>query len=101
MTELDLKSLWAALATRNPGPFHFAALYGPAWAQLYIGDKVKYGHAFLNAVRAGKLPGVIDTGTKTGGYICGSLTGRNSGLNANLRAECEHRFHQGGYHRPW
>lgn len=67
MTELDLKSLWAALATRNPGPFHFAALYGPAWAQLYIGDKVKYGHAFLNAVRAGKLPGVIDTGTKKGG----------------------------------
>ena len=34
---------------------------------LYIGDKVKLGHAFLNAVRAREIPGVIDTGTKKGG----------------------------------
>jgi len=40
---------------------------------------VKLGHAFLNAVRAGKLPGVIDTGTKKGAgdYICGNRAGSN------------------------
>ena len=33
---------------------------------FYIGDKVKTGRAFMEAVRAGKLPGVKDTGRKQG-----------------------------------
>ena len=67
MTQLDLDKLKGALAARAPGPFHFHELYGPDWDRLYIGDKVKFGNNFLKAVRAGKLPGVIDTGTKKGG----------------------------------
>ncbi|MBO6886578.1 MAG: DUF1413 domain-containing protein [Thalassospira sp.] len=67
MTQLDLDKLKATLVTRAPGPFHFHEIYGQGWETLYIDDKVKLGHAFLNAVRAGKLPGVVDTGTKKGG----------------------------------
>ncbi|MCC9623917.1 single-stranded DNA-binding protein [Thalassospira sp. MA62] len=67
MTQLDIQSLKTTLQDRDPGPFHFPEIYGADWDRLYIGDKVKLGHAFLNAVRAGKLPGVIDTGTKKGG----------------------------------
>lgn len=67
MIKLDLTTLTSTLQTRAPGPFHFLEIYGPDWDQLYIGDKVKLGHAFLNAVRAGKFPGVVDTGTKKGG----------------------------------
>ncbi|WP_296992849.1 DUF1413 domain-containing protein [Thalassospira sp. UBA1131] len=67
MTQLGLDKLKATLAARSPAPFHFHEIYGQSWDALYIGDKVKLGHSFLNAVRAGKLPGVINTGTKKGG----------------------------------
>ena len=67
MTQLDIDALKSTLKDRTPGPFHLAELYGADWDQFYIGDKVKIGHAFLNAVLAGKLPGVMDTGTKKGG----------------------------------
>lgn len=67
MTQLDIDALKSTLKDRAPGPFHLSELYGADWDRIYIGDKVKTGHAFLNAVRAGKLPGVIDTGTKKGG----------------------------------
>ena len=67
MPKLDINALISALQTRTPGPFHFPEIYGPNWHQLYIGDKVKLGHAFMDAVRAGKLPGVTDTGSKKDG----------------------------------
>ena len=66
MTEDDLSRLRARLADRAPGPFHFRDIW-PGFDDLWIGDKVKLGHRFLDAVRAGALPGVTDTGTKRGG----------------------------------
>ena len=59
--------LRARLAERPAGMFHFPDLYGPSWDDLWIGDKVKTGRRFLEAVRAGKFPGVEDTGVKKGG----------------------------------
>ncbi|MBY6091973.1 DUF1413 domain-containing protein [Maritimibacter alkaliphilus] len=53
------------LGSRAPGPFHYAELR-PDWTGLPIGEKVQSGHAFLDAVRAGQLPGVTDTGEKDG-----------------------------------
>lgn len=55
------------IAARKPGEFHLPEVYGPAWDDLRIGDKVKIGHAFLDAVRDGAFPGVEDTGVKKGG----------------------------------
>ncbi|WP_226623941.1 DUF1413 domain-containing protein [Alloyangia pacifica] len=49
------------------GKFHFPALYGAGWEDLWIGDKVKIGRAFLKAVRAGQIPDVEDSGHKVGG----------------------------------
>ena len=46
MPQLDINKLKATLAARNPGPFHFHEIFGPDWDGLYIGDKVKLGHAF-------------------------------------------------------
>ena len=66
MTEDEITRLSAALAGRAPGPFHFRDICA-GFDEMWIGDKVKAGHAFLNAVRAGRLPGVHDTGRKTGG----------------------------------
>ncbi|MCA0919126.1 hypothetical protein [Pseudooceanicola nanhaiensis] len=51
------------LDSRAPGPFHYADLR-PDWTGLPLGEKVQSGHAFLDAVRAGQLPGVSDTGRK-------------------------------------
>ena len=66
MTDDEISRLRAALAKREPGPFHFRDICA-GFDEMWIGDKVKAGHAFLDAVRAGRLPGVSDTGTKKGG----------------------------------
>ncbi|WP_210259943.1 DUF1413 domain-containing protein [Martelella sp. HB161492] len=63
LTEI-LKTRLLAL---EPGDFHFPALYGEGWDDLYIGDKVRLGREFLAAVRKGTFPGVSDTGEKKGG----------------------------------
>jgi len=63
----EIDRLRRRLAGRAPGEFHFPELYGPGWDDLWIGDKVATGRAFLEAVRAGKVPGVEDTGVKKGG----------------------------------
>ena len=63
----EIARLRARLADRPAGPFHFPDLYGLGWDALWICDKVKTGRRFLEAVRAGKFPGVEDTGTKKGG----------------------------------
>ncbi|EPX82482.1 DUF1413 domain-containing protein [Salipiger mucosus] len=52
---------------RAPGEFHFPEVYGAGWKALPIGDRVRLGHAFLDAVRRGDLPGVEDTGRKADG----------------------------------
>jgi hypothetical protein len=63
----EIARLRARLADRPSGTFHFPDLYGPGWDALWIGDKVKTGRRFLEAARAGKFPGVEDTGHKKGG----------------------------------
>ncbi|MBJ3775515.1 DUF1413 domain-containing protein [Acuticoccus mangrovi] len=55
------------LAERPPGEFHFPEIYGAGWDDLYVGDKVRLGRDFLTMVRAGRLPGVEDTGRKRAG----------------------------------
>ncbi|MBZ8133130.1 DUF1413 domain-containing protein [Afifella sp. IM 167] len=50
-----------------PGEFHLPAIWGEDWDRLYVGDKVRLGRDFLEVVRAGRLPGVEDTGRKKGG----------------------------------
>lgn len=67
MEDAEIQRLTARIAERAPGPFHFPEVYGPAWDRLFIGDKVRIGRQFLNAVRAGRFPGVEDTGRKRGG----------------------------------
>lgn len=67
MDKQDLSRVRRHLAKRAPGEFHFPEVYGEGWDDLYIGDKVRKGHEFLNAVRAGDVPGVEDTGQKKGG----------------------------------
>ena len=67
MDRNEIARLRTRLADRPAGAFHFPEIYGPGWDDLWIGDKVKTGRAFLEAVRAGKFPGVEDTGTKKGG----------------------------------
>ncbi|SFI46380.1 DUF1413 domain-containing protein [Albimonas pacifica] len=63
----DLARLRAALAGRPPGEFHLPEIWGEDWGRLWIGERVQAGHAFLDAVRAGRLAGVEDTGRKAGG----------------------------------
>lgn len=67
MDRTEIARLRARLAERPVGEFHFPEIYGPGWDDLWIGDKVKTGRQFLEAVRAGKFPGVEDTGLKKGG----------------------------------
>jgi len=67
MNDQEITRLRERLAERAPGEFHFPEIYGPAWDRLYIGDKVRIGRTFLEAVRAGRFPGVEDTGRKKGG----------------------------------
>lgn len=67
MTEDDIRRLRQNIARHPDGTFHFSEIYGAGWDDLYIGDRVKLGHAFLNAVRAGHLPGVNDSGMKKKG----------------------------------
>ncbi|WP_246832175.1 DUF1413 domain-containing protein [Thalassospira sp. MCCC 1A03138] len=63
----EITRLQSRIAARDPGAFHFPEIYGAGWDTLYIGDKVRIGREFLNAVRAGKFPTVEDTGQKRGG----------------------------------
>ena len=67
MDDEEINRLRKRIVRRAPGPFHFPDVYGPDWDQLYIGDKVRKGRNFLEAVRAGKFPGVEDTGEKHDG----------------------------------
>ncbi|WP_432697201.1 DUF1413 domain-containing protein [Marinobacterium sp. YM272] len=67
MDEALRRHLQHQLNTCEAGEFHFSEIYGAGWKQLWIGDRVKLGHAFLNAVRKGEFPGVVDTGIKRGG----------------------------------
>ncbi|APX22744.1 MAG: DUF1413 domain-containing protein [Rhodobacteraceae bacterium] len=67
MDDTELTRLHDAAAGLPAGEFHLPELYGPDWDRLWIGDKVKTGRAFLQAVRAGRLPGIEDTGRKAGG----------------------------------
>ncbi|WP_161794626.1 hypothetical protein [Thalassospira sp. HJ] len=46
MTQLDIDKLKATLAAKDPGLFHFHEIFWDDWDGLYIGDKVKLGHAF-------------------------------------------------------
>ncbi|MDQ0324616.1 hypothetical protein J2R99_000465 [Rhodopseudomonas julia] len=74
--EAERARLERALNARAPGEFHFPEIYGEGWDGLYIGDRVKLGRTFLNAVRAGDFPGVEDTGRKTDGGRVYRWTGR-------------------------
>ncbi|WP_084397311.1 DUF1413 domain-containing protein [Henriciella aquimarina] len=78
MDETEISRLQKRIEQLDEGEFHFPPVYGPGWDELYIGDKVKTGRAFMEAVRAGKFPGVEDTGQKKGGgrvyYWSGSGT---------------------------
>lgn len=67
MDPQEIARLRKRIAARPPGTFHFPDVYGPDWDHLFIGDKVRIGRTFLEAVRAGHFPGVQDTGRKTGG----------------------------------
>ena len=63
MIDREIPRLKRRLAQRRAGAFHFRDLVAE-WDSLPIGEKVRRGHAFLTAVRAGKLPGVTDSGEK-------------------------------------
>lgn len=63
----EIERLRESIARRTPSEFHFPEVYGPGWDDLWIGDKVRTGRDFLEAVRAGHFPGVEDTGVKKGG----------------------------------
>lgn len=67
MQNQDWQLLKAAIARLPPGPFHFSDLYGEAWQQFWIGERVQRGHDFQRAVAHGEFPGVLDTGKKRGG----------------------------------
>jgi len=56
-----------AISALSPGEFHFSAVYGSGWDELYVGDKVKFGREFLNRVRKGDVAHVTDTGQKKAG----------------------------------
>lgn len=63
----EITRLQNRMASHDPGEFHFREIFGPDWDRLYIGDKVRLGREFLNAVRAGYFPEIEDTGQKEGG----------------------------------
>lgn len=67
MTESEIERLRHRIAALPEGEFHFPPVYGPDWDALAIGDKVRTGREFLEAVRHGAFPGVEDTGRKQGG----------------------------------
>jgi len=62
----EISRLRDRISELRPGEFHFPEVYGSGWDRLFIGDKVRIGRAFLEAVRAGLFPGVEDTGRKKG-----------------------------------
>ena len=64
MDSSEITRLLDRLRDREPEEFYFPDLYGPGWDSLFIGDKVKTGRDFMEAVRAGELPGGEDTGRK-------------------------------------
>ncbi len=66
MDKIDINRLLERLNRREPGEFYFPDLYGSGWDDLFIGDKVKAGRNFMEAVRAGEVTGVEDTGRKQG-----------------------------------
>jgi hypothetical protein len=61
-----LPDLEPAIHALPPGEFHFSTIYGDDWNDLYVGDKVELGRAFMRLVRQGRFPKVTDTGRKTG-----------------------------------
>ncbi len=63
----EIDRLRRRIAERAPGEFHFPEIYGPGWGRLWIGEKVRTGRAFLEAVRHGRIPGVEDIGRKKRG----------------------------------
>lgn len=67
MTEAEIDRLRQAIAAHPPGPFHLSDVFGPLWPRLDIGARVRAGRDFLQAVRRGALPGVIDSGRKQAG----------------------------------
>ncbi len=76
MDKREIVRLRNRIVGREPGEFHFPEIYGPRWGALFIGDKVRRGREFLEAVRAGDFPGVEDTGRKKGGGRVYMWTGR-------------------------
>ena len=62
-----LKALEKAIGALDPGEFRFSDIFGPDWAELYVGDKVKFGREFMNLVRSGHFARVTDTGQKRAG----------------------------------
>ncbi|MWD30109.1 DUF1413 domain-containing protein [Aquicoccus sp. SCR17] len=67
MTSDEMTAIRRSLAQRSPGQFHLPEIWGGDWDALAIGDKVKTGRDFLEAVRRGEFAGVEDTGRKAGG----------------------------------
>lgn len=67
MREADFTRIHDAVARQEPGTFHLSEIYGPDWTSLTIGERVRLGNEFLQAVRAGTFGGVEDTGRKAGG----------------------------------
>jgi len=70
MMRLDdetLQRLKTRIGEMPPGEFHLPAVWVGDWEKLFVGDKVRLGRDFLEAVRDGRLPGVEDTGRKKGG----------------------------------
>ena len=56
-----------ALDALAAGEFHLPDAVGARWDDLWIGEKVEIGNAFLKGVREGRFPGIEDTGRKEHG----------------------------------
>ena len=70
MDDKEMSRLRSHIEKLPLGEFHFPDIYGKDWEKLYIGDKVRLGRDFLEAVRHGCFPGVEDTGRKKdGGHV--------------------------------
>lgn len=71
MTRDEMTAIRRSLAQRKPGNFHLTDVWETLWPGDWdakpIGDKVKTGRDFLEAVRRGDFAGVEDTGRKAGG----------------------------------
>lgn len=67
MDEERIALLDAAISALEPGEFHLPEIYGSGWDELYVGEKVKLGRAFLKLVQKGHFSHVEDTGKKEAG----------------------------------